>query len=117
MPKSKVEVKKPHIEESRNCAPVGINEAPGENHNFASIQYMATNSDVEDVDIDAQVEAAKKLLKNIRMRNNNQGDSTTVGQATDAAANGEMTEEQKRATSTQTKFNQNDPDAEKLIDS
>ena len=71
MPKSKVEVKKPHIDDSRNRTPIGMNETSGAG-NFSSVQHMiAAASEVEDVDIDAQVEEAKKLLKNIRMRNNN----------------------------------------------
>ena len=62
------------------------------------------DSEVEEVDIDAQVEAAKKLLKNIRMRN--QSDGTAGG-----AIGGETAEanEEMKATTTQQKFNQTGP--------
>lgn len=55
MPKSKVEVKKPHIDDSRNRPPAGMNETSGagDSRNFSSAQHMATTSEAEEVDIDA----------------------------------------------------------------
>ena len=88
MPSSKISsVKKPHLEESRAQALESYDSMGGEHHNFSSIQTKPT-SDIEEVDIDAQIEAAKALLKNIRMRNQTDHSTVQAGGG-DAAANTE----------------------------
>ena len=82
MQPSKIEVKKPHLEQTRAQALESHDQS--DYHNFSSINAKATK-DIEEVDIEAQIQAAKDLLKTIRMRN--QADHSTSAQAGDAAAN------------------------------